>query len=80
MPKRFSLSFLFDSSLQDVLLSKRINATSAGLWNGIGGVIEKGEAPHVAALQKITEETGIRESDIPRFEWLTTMSFLVLQL
>jgi 8-oxo-dGTP diphosphatase len=75
MPERYTLSFLFDNSLQNVILVKKSQGSHAGRWNGVGGAVKSGEEPHWSALREVEEETGVKQEDIPRFEWLTTMSF-----
>jgi 8-oxo-dGTP diphosphatase len=36
----------------------------AGLYNGVGGHIEKGEDPHTAALREIREETNLSPKNL----------------
>lgn len=53
---RYTLIFLTRG--QDVLMLHRRKPPNQGLWNGIGGHIEAGEAPLACALREIREETG----------------------
>jgi 8-oxo-dGTP diphosphatase len=42
-----------------VLLLHRRNAPNAGLWNGVGGKIEKGESAVAGVYREVWEEAGI---------------------
>ncbi|KQL50887.1 DNA mismatch repair protein MutT [Heyndrickxia shackletonii] len=42
----------------------RIKSPWMGIWNGVGGKIEKGEEPKESVLREIMEETGIPLSDV----------------
>lgn len=42
-----------------------------GLWNGVGGRIEPGEAPTACILREIFEETGLQVNNV-RFSGLLT--------
>ena len=43
----------------EVLLAKKTRAIGAGLLNGYGGGIEKGETPEMAMLRELEQESGI---------------------
>jgi 8-oxo-dGTP diphosphatase len=49
----------------------RRNPPNRGLWNGVGGKIEKGETPRQAVLREINEETGLTPKSI-RFAGVVT--------
>jgi len=53
---RYTLIFLTRG--EQVLMLHRRKPPNQGLWNGIGGHIEPGEAPLDCALREIREETG----------------------
>ncbi len=55
---RYTLIFLTRG--QDILMLHRRRPPNQGLWNGIGGHIEVGEAPLACALREIREETGFQ--------------------
>jgi len=57
-PLTFTLCFL--SRGDQVLLLKRRRPPNQGLWNGVGGHVEPGEAPLAACLREVREETGYR--------------------
>jgi 8-oxo-dGTP diphosphatase len=42
-----------------LLLVRRANAPSAGLWSLPGGRVEAGESPAEAAVREVREETGL---------------------
>jgi 8-oxo-dGTP diphosphatase len=52
----FTLCFL--TRADQVLLLKRRRPPNQGLWNGVGGHVEPGEAPLAACLREVREETG----------------------
>lgn len=52
----YTLCFLKRQST--VLMLKRINPPNKGLWNGVGGHIQRNETPFACALREIKEETG----------------------
>lgn len=64
----FTLGFVFDVSLNYVLLIKKNRGPSfnIGKWNGIGGKIELGESPRGCVSREFHEEAGIY---IPPEEW-----------
>lgn len=53
---RYTLCFLTRGA--EVLLLHRRRPPNQGLWNGVGGRIEPGEAPLAACLREVREETG----------------------
>jgi 8-oxo-dGTP diphosphatase len=57
--RRYSVGFLFNQNAACVaLISKKRPEWQCGLWNGIGGHIEEGEAPIDAMVREFYEETG----------------------
>jgi 8-oxo-dGTP diphosphatase len=52
----FTLCFL--TRADQVLLLKRRHPPNQGLWNGVGGHVEPGEAPLASCLREVREETG----------------------
>lgn len=44
---------------QDLLLLNRRKAPTMGLWNGVGGKLEKNESPSECVIRETFEETGI---------------------
>jgi len=55
---RYTLCFLTRG--EQVLMLLRDRPPNQGLWNGVGGRIEPGEAPIEACLREVREETGYR--------------------
>jgi len=58
LPLTYTLCFLTRGD--QVLLLHRDHPPNQGLWNGVGGVIEPGEAPLESCLREVHEETGYR--------------------
>lgn len=59
--KRFTLAFIFDSTLHHVLLiHKNRPAWQAGKINAIGGKVEKGEASLTCIMRETREETNLQ--------------------
>ncbi len=57
--KHYVLGLIYNSDLNTVLLIKKKRpAWQEGMWNGIGGKIEKGETPIHAIDRETYEETG----------------------
>lgn len=55
-----------------VLLINRNKSPFKGMWNAVGGKVEKGETPEDACVREVFEESGILISSperISRFTW-----------
>ena len=55
-----------------VLLINRNKSPFMGMWNAVGGKVEKGETPEDACVREVYEESGISVSSperISRFTW-----------
>ncbi len=59
MSKKYVVIMLFNEDYSRVLLVKRRKNPYKDCWNGIGGKIEVGETPVVAAVRECLEETKI---------------------
>lgn len=59
-----TLTFLFQD--HQILLIKvpKDRGDWAGLYNGVGGHVERGEDPYTAALREVNEETGLSPSNL----------------
>lgn len=65
MVKEYVVTFLFNPTLDKVwLVEKQKPEWQKGCLNGIGGKIEKDEAPHSAAHRELKEESGIDTWDL----------------
>ncbi len=60
----YNLIVVFNKSLDKVLLCKRKKQPYLGLYNFVGGKIEKGENSQKAAYRELFEETGIKKEQI----------------
>lgn len=54
----YCVGFVFAAHTHVLLCEKRKPDWQAGLWNGVGGKIEPGEAPDQAMAREFGEETG----------------------
>lgn len=63
--KEYSLPYTicFCISGDNILLIQRKKPPYVGKWNGLGGKIESGELPEMAAKREIVEETGLNVFD-----------------
>jgi len=58
--KRYVVGFLFDTKRRFVLLIKKNKPKwMYGLYNGVGGLVEKNESLNEAMIREFTEETGL---------------------
>ncbi|MEX0625911.1 MAG: NUDIX domain-containing protein [Chloroflexota bacterium] len=48
----------------EFLLLHRSGRDGAPFWQGVSGWIESGEAPHLAALRELREETGLEAAEL----------------
>jgi 8-oxo-dGTP diphosphatase len=55
-PLIYTLCFLYRDD--EILMLFRNKAPNAGLWNGVGGHLEKDESAHSGCLREVQEETG----------------------
>lgn len=70
----YTVSLLFSVGGAEVLLVKKARTIFAGMYNGVGGKVEKfDESNLLAALREIKEETGATEDDLVGFKWLGTL-------
>lgn len=61
--KKMVAGFLFSGS-RVLLVQKTRPAWQDGLWNGVGGVIEKEETPVQAMVREFREETGYASDEM----------------
>lgn len=71
--KKYTVVLLFNGDGSKVLLQTKDRTAFAGMLNGVGGKIEKGETPYEGAIREIQEETTLVETDIGNFTWLGTL-------
>lgn len=64
MDIEFNVIAVLDRDCKNVLMCKRRKDPYQGLYNLVGGKIEKGEDGINAAYRELEEETGITSSDI----------------
>jgi len=55
---KYTLAFIRRDN--ELLMLNRIKAPTMGIWNGVGGKIEKDELPIQSIQREIEEETGIQ--------------------
>lgn len=60
----YNLIVVFNQDLTQVLMCERKKPPYLGLWNMVGGKIEKNEPHEAAAYRELEEETGISRADI----------------
>ena len=62
--KKFNLIVVFNKDLKNILFCIRAKEPYKGLYNFIGGKVEKNESNDDAAYRELFEETGISHNDI----------------
>lgn len=76
--KLYVLGFLFSKDRESILLiEKNIPEWQKGLFNGIGGKIEKGENPSDAMNRECEEECGLSDIDWKHYASLDGQDFKV---
>ncbi|MDH5160598.1 NUDIX hydrolase [Heyndrickxia oleronia] len=55
----FKYTVCFIKNNNDILMLNREKPPIMGVWNGVGGKIEKDESPDEGGLREVFEETGI---------------------
>lgn len=58
----YTICFIYQGS--SILLLNREKSSWMGMWNGVGGKIEKGESPLPSIEREVWEETGLRLENI----------------
>ena len=56
----YSVVFLFDTRLENVLLQQRTQRAFVGKWNGVGGKALPDEAGMHCAIREVSEEVGVQ--------------------
>jgi len=62
--RKLNLIVVFNKSLSNVLFCIRAKEPYKGLYNFVGGKVEKNESNDEAAYRELFEETGISRNDI----------------
>ena len=62
--RKLNLIVVFYTDLEKVLFCIRAKEPYKGLYNFVGGKVEKGESNNSAAYRELFEETGISNNDI----------------
>ena len=62
--RKLNLIVVFDTDLKNVLFCIRAKEPYKGLYNFVGGKVEKNETNDEAAYRELYEETGISNKDI----------------
>lgn len=60
----YTVCYLFDGNLENVLLATKDRTDFKGLKNGVGGKIEPHENSYASALREIYEEAGLATDDL----------------
>ena len=62
----YTVCYLFDPDLENVLLARKARTDFAGSLNGVGWTIEPHEDAYEGALREIREETNLMSTDLLR--------------
>lgn len=73
-PKKYTVIILFNGDGSKILLQTKDRTKYAGMLNGVGGKVEPGETPKLAARREVHEETTLTSGDIENFTWLGTLT------
>jgi len=67
----YTAGFLFDEKTKRIVLIKKNKPIwQKGLYNGVGGKIEKNESPEDCIIREFEEETGVFIEDWEEFAYL----------
>ncbi|PLR92846.1 NUDIX hydrolase [Bacillus sp. T33-2] len=69
----FKYTVCFVKKGDGILMLNRAKAPIMGIWNGVGGKIERDETPRDGAIREVLEETGIEVGE-PESEGIITWS------
>jgi 8-oxo-dGTP diphosphatase len=64
MNNEYKYTLIFLKHQDQVLMLNTVKGMWMGMWNGVGGKIEKGETQKQGALRETEEETGIKLNDL----------------
>lgn len=73
--KVYTLGFVFDRTLNNVLMIFKNNGQFPGKLNGIGGLVKEEESAPIAFARKLKDEANIELSDVLYLHELVTLSF-----
>jgi len=78
--QKYVCGFMFNQRMSSVILIRKQKPEwQAGMLNGVGGKVEKGEHERVAMIREFKEETGVHYENWKRFAIITDMkSFKVI--
>ena len=81
--KKLNVIIVYDKTEEKILMCKREKEPYKGLFNLVGGKLEKDEEEYTAAYRELQEETGISSNDIKLTHIIisiitTTCSMLVI--
>lgn len=62
--KKLNVIIVYDKTEEKILMCKREKEPYKGLFNLVGGKLEKDEEEYTAAYRELQEETGISSNDI----------------
>ena len=62
--KKYNVIIVFDKEDKNILMCKREKEPYKGKFNLVGGKVEEGESEIDAAYRELSEETGIKKTDI----------------
>ena len=68
--KRLNCIVVLNEDKTKLLFCKRKKDPFRGLYNFVGGKVEKGESGMTAAYRELYEETGIPSEEIPLFHFM----------
>lgn len=73
--KHYVVGLIFDLEMKNVLLLHRKKEPYQGLYNGVGGKVERGETSYQAMIRELEEETGFLPINIKSSGYVITLSY-----